>query len=294
MSRFRAACFTLNNYTPEELESIRGLSEGGLLKYLVYQLEIGESGTPHIQGYAYARDAKSLTAWKSLLSGRAHVERARGSPEQCRDYCTKEDSRQEGSVPFIWGVIPEQGKRTDIDGVFALIKEGKSEQEILETDPSTFIKYTNGIKRAMVLYAPLRSWKTTIFWWHGSTGSGKSREAFERYPDAYWKPPATKWWDGYDGQETVIIDDYRRDLCTFGELLRLFDRYPFYVETKGGTRSFVARQIIVTTPRTPRDTWQGRADEDLGQLMRRIEEVRLFGDLVAPAPIVSTFNPLRI
>jgi len=122
MSRFRAACFTLNNYTPEELESIRGLSEGGLLKYLVYQLEIGESGTPHIQGYAYARDAKSLTAWKSLLSGRAHVERARGTPEQCRDYCTKEDSRQEGSVPFIWGVIPEQGKRTDIDGVFALIK----------------------------------------------------------------------------------------------------------------------------------------------------------------------------
>jgi len=294
MSRFRAACFTLNNYTDDEVANLRLLPGGGALKYLVFQFEIGENGTHHVQGYAYAKDAKSLASWKTLISPRSHIERARGTPEQCRDYCTKEETRQPGTEPFIWGELPEQGKRTDLDGVFALIKEGKSESEILEADPTSFIKYTNGIKRAMVLHAPLRSWKTTVFWWHGSTGSGKSREAFERFPEAYWKPPASKWWDGYDGQQTVIIDDYRRDLCTFGELLRLFDRYPFYVETKGGTRSFVARQIVVTSPRSPRDTWQGRADEDLGQLERRIEEVRLIGDLVAPLPIAPNFNPLRI
>jgi len=290
MSRFRSACFTLNNYTDEDVQHLTDLSEGGQLRYLIFQRERGTNGTPHLQGYAQAKDSRDLRSWKSLISDRAHIERAKGKPEQNRDYCSKDDTREEGTVPFVWGVFPEQGKRTDIDGIFSLVRNGASEQEIIEADPGTFIKYSTGIKRAMVLYQPLRDFKTSVHWWHGSTGSGKSREAFERWPGAYWKPPASKWWDGYDGQDCVIIDDYRRDMCTFGELLRLLDRYPHYVETKGGTRSFTSHTIVITSPRAPRATWQGRAAEDLGQLERRITEVRLFGELVVDMPFVETFN----
>ena len=96
------------------------------------------------------------------------------------------------------------------------------------------------------------------------------------------------------GQSEVIIDDYRRDLCSFSELLRLFDRYPHQVESKGGSCQFLARTLVITTPRDPRATWTGRSDEDLGQLERRIDEVKLFGNRVPDLPpIVSTFNPLR-
>lgn len=228
-----------------------------------------------------------------LGTDRVHIEFSRGTPQQCRDYCSKEETRQEGGQPVEWGSLPEQGKRCDLDEVKRTIRGGATEKEVFETYPTEYIKYSSGIKRAIFLCQSTRSWKTEVFWWHGSTGSGKSRQAFEEYPDAYWKAPTTKWWDGYTGQDTVIVDDYRRDFCTFAELLRLFDRYPHSVESKGGSVQFTSRRIVITTPRDPRGTWAGRADEDLQQLERRIEEVKLFGDRVVDLPVVEhvrTFN----
>lgn len=56
------------------------------------------------------------------------------------------------------------------------------------------------------------------------------------------------------------------------------------LEVKHGTVQFVARKIIITTPRDPRNTWVGRADEDLQQLLRRIEHIELIGEEVPPIP----------
>lgn len=118
-----------------------------------------------------------------------------------------------------------------------------------------------------------------MYWYYGSTGTGKTRAASGADPDAYWKNPAHKWWDGYQGESTIIIDDYRADFCKFSELLRLFDRYPYQVEVKGGTRQFLARKIYVTTPKSPALTWESRTEEDLAQLLRRITEVKHFSIL---------------
>ena len=121
-----------------------------------------------------------------------------------------------------------------------------------------------------------RSWKTVVFWFYGPTGTGKSFAAMEYAKDAYWKMGGNKWWDGYDGQSDVIIDDYRKDLCTFNELLRLLDRYPLLVERKGGSMQFLAKRIFITSPFSPSGVWEGRIEEDLAQLMRRIEHVERF------------------
>lgn len=147
-----------------------------------------------------------------------------------------------------------------------------------------------------------RNWKTTIFWLYGATGTGKSRWAHEQDPEAYIKEPTTKWWDGYDGEATVIIDDARRDMCTFAYMLRLFDRYPLPIETKGGTCQFLARTIYFTSPFHPRQFWEGRCTEDLKQLLRRIEHIRHYTALdtfeeedqqetTDNLNYVSTFNP---
>lgn len=90
-SRPRAVCFTLNNYSINELKRLR--AAGDSLKYLVFQLERGGTGTKHIQGYACAHSPKSFSGWKELVGTRAHIEAARGSAEENKAYCTKEDSR---------------------------------------------------------------------------------------------------------------------------------------------------------------------------------------------------------
>lgn len=280
MARFRSVCFTINNYSDDELNNLKNNKEN--FKYLVFQQEIGENGgTRHIQGYATSSNPRGLASWKSIISARAHIEQARGDAESNRRYCTKEDTREPGTEPFEYGEMARPGKRTDLDELGTRVRAGEAISTLAEQFPGDFIRYGQGIKRYAELFSGVREWKTEVFWFYGPTGTGKSREASQLAPGAYWKMGASKWWDGYDGQADVIVDDYRRDLCTFSELLRLFDRYPMRVEYKGGSCSFLARRLFITTPKSPLETWAGRAEEDLRQLTRRITEVRYFPTMFA-------------
>ena len=95
-----------------------------------------------------------------------------------------------------------------------------------------------------------RSWqtKTEVVW--GPPGTGKSRYAWESGgPEAFWlsKPNGQRaFWDGYDGQKVVVIDEFYGWL-PYGFLCRLLDRYPFRVETKGSSVPFLAERVIITS-----------------------------------------------
>ena len=115
-----------------------------------------------------------------------------------------------------------------------------------------------------------------MHWFWGSTGTGKSLAASTSAPDAYWKSANGKWWDGYEGQDDVIIDEYRADFCKFDELLRLFDRYPLKVEVKGGYVEFVSKRIFISCPKHPADVWDSLTEEDVSQFFRRIEHIKFF------------------
>lgn len=64
------------------------------------------------------------------------------------------------------------------------------------------------------------------------------------------------WWDGYIGQKTVVLDDFRPWWCPFSFLLRILDRYPIRVQVKGGFVNFVPEKIIITTPLNIEDTFK--------------------------------------
>ena len=77
-------------------------------------------------------------------------------------------------------------------------------------------------------------------------------------------------------------------MCTFSELLRILDRYPHRVEVKGGSVQFNSSLIIITSPKSPQETWDGRSAEDIAQLTRRITEIRHFEGEPVLFPV---FNP---
>ena len=266
-------CFTWNNYCDESILSVQSFFRLQC-KYGVFQREVGENGTSHLQGY-FQLTKKNRMAWiKNNLSSSIHLEVAKGSPSQNELYCTKEETRVPGTEPFVHGQIGKgKGERTDLQPLVESILAKRSIHEIVSEHPVEFIKYSTGILRMAGIISEPRTWKTEVFWFYGPTGTCKSRRAYELAPNAYWKAGGTKWWDGYEGQDDVIIDDYRRDLCPFHELLRLLDRYPMRVEFKGGSCYFRAKRVFITTPKCPRGTWEGRTEEDLAQLIRRIEHV---------------------
>lgn len=114
--RSRAWCFTLNNYTEVEQTALHVLE----CTYLVVGREMGENGTPHLQGYIVFANAVAFASVKRLLGDRGHIEKADGNAKQNREYCTKEGDYFES------GIMPEQGKRKDIDRVRELVQAGES------------------------------------------------------------------------------------------------------------------------------------------------------------------------
>ena len=151
------------------------------------------------------------------------------------------------------GVRPKgQGKRSDIDAATDILSNGGSMQEVAVTLPSVFVKFHRGLREYQLITQTRRNWKTEVYWLWGPTGSGKSRWAWESFPDAYMKQSTTKWWCGYVDQDTCIIDDFRptKEL-QFNFILNLFDRYPLLLETKGGQVQCLFKTIIVTCPFSP-------------------------------------------
>ena len=95
-------CFTLNNPTEGEASSLVDLFETEHVKYAVVGRETGESGTPHLQGFVWFTDRKSLRQAKAILSDRMHLEPTKGTDKQASDYCKKEGDYDEyGELPSV-------------------------------------------------------------------------------------------------------------------------------------------------------------------------------------------------
>lgn len=259
-TRARSYCYTLNNPTEDEIVQMRDVEA----VYHVFGHEVGESGTPHLQGFLHFENARSLSVLKKKVNSRAHYEIMKGTHDQAIEYCMKEGNYEE------FGERPEPGKRSDIVIVRELVAEGCNMRDIVDKAPSY-----QGIRIAEVLFKykeKPRNWKPEVSWFYGLTGTGKSRQAYQELPDAYTCMDTARWLEGYDGHEDVIIDDMRGDFCKLHVLLRLLDRYEMRVECKGGSRQFLAKRIIITSCSSPSELFS-QSDERIDQLLRRIDRI---------------------
>lgn len=261
-------CFTYNNPIDNNIPR-----QWGDVTYAIWQLEGGEkTGTKHLQGYVAFSRRKRISTLKKL-NKYIHWEVRRGSHDQAKQYASKPETRLAG--PWTCGddsAIAEQkpGKRNDLLEVKKALDEGNNDAYIMENYFAACSRNMRFFREYRRHRKPQRSFKTHVRVLWGPTGTGKSLYCLQQYPDAYWKAKSM-WWDGYDGQAVVVIDEFYGWL-SYDFVLRLFDRYPLILETKGGHCSFLATKIIVTSNKHPRD-WFNTTRHPWEPLERRIEEI---------------------
>jgi len=261
--RSRRFCITWNNYPEGCSEKIKGIFEK-FLKYIVVGLEVGEQGTKHLQIYCEYKHGKTLKSVRKHFE-KCHVECAKGSAEDNYKYCTKDGNFYE------LGEFDKQGQRNDLSDIRESIENGDgSVREMVRNGKIKNYQSLRMAENLMKYLEPKRLNAPKIIWRWGDPGCGKTAWVYERYDDPF-VPVSYKWWEGYDGHKTVLIDDLRGNWCTWSEFLKLIDRYPFRVECKGGSRQLLAENIIITAPFPPCDIW--KTIENKTQLYRRITEV---------------------
>ena len=267
MAKARAYVFTLNNYTEEELENIKKLK----YKYIIIGDEIGESGTPHLQGYINFSSSTSFNTVKKAIP-KAHIESAKGTPRQNYEYCSKQQ------ILFEDGDQPAPGKRKDIDAIKEYIESTSNPNmsDIIDNYATSLQSIRLGETLLKYKEKP-RTTRPICIWYHGDTETGKTARAFNNYPNPYIKDNCLGgFFEGYDAHETIILDDMRADTFPWSDLLRLTDRYPNRVNVKNTSRQNLAKYIIVTSPQSPEQMFEGKVNENIYQLVRRFSEITLF------------------
>lgn len=181
---------------------------------------------------------------------------------------------------MISSVLLLPADRTDITSALEAVKSGAKRKDLFDDHGVVAVKYLRGMEAAIDVYSEQRDSsidpKILIYW--GESGTGKTRKATEEFPDAYIVTKdngnGTIWWDGYEGQKTVIFDEFY-GWIKYDTILRLCDRYPMRVQKKGSSIQFVATTFIFTSNK-PWEQWYSEEmrekTDNFAALRRRIDE----------------------
>lgn len=259
MSRARNYCFT--SYDVE----IKIVPDP-VVRYYVYQQEVcPETGRKHWQGYIEFHTAVRYSSVKAIIGDpKVHLEKRKGSAKQASDYCKKADSAVPGSQ-VEWGKMAHQGERIDIHEALDDIRNGVQS----EAHDVFLLRYPRGYQCVRDKYdIPPRRDDIKLVYVYGPPRCGKSRYAWEHYPDGYrMRDYNVVWLDNYKGEKTIIIDEFI-GATPIQDMLQLCDRYPVRMPVKGGHVSVHATTIVFTSNYAPEDVYQNSRQQEawLGRL----------------------------
>lgn len=171
-TRLRRFVFTLNNWTQAEYDSLT-VEFAPTTTWMIIGKETGENGTPHLQGACILGTQCSFSKLKTWIGlKRAHIESMRGSPEDSRAYCTKEDL-----AAFECGTLPSPGKRNDLRQAIGRVLGGESVRNLARDEDGAVAvaKFYKGLTVVRSLNIPQRTEPPKVFWFWGPTGVGKTR-----------------------------------------------------------------------------------------------------------------------
>jgi len=242
---------------PEDVAYLKGQGEEGAGGYLHWQLLV-----------VFERNVR-LRMCKSRFCDTAHCELSRSVAADA--YVWKDDTCIEGTR-FELGTKPlKRNSKQDWEKIWGLARDG----DLLAIEASVRIQHYRTLRTIRADYSDPVAFERKVVVYHGPTGTGKSRRAWEEASwSAYPKDPRSKFWDGYRDQKHVVFDEFRGGI-DIAHLLRWFDRYPVLVEIKGASTCLVAEKIWITSNLHPRDWYPDLDYVTYQALERRLEIINI-------------------
>lgn len=252
------------------------------LNYLVCQGEIcPETEREHVQGYLQVPKKCGMRKIKEILDDNSvHLEVRRGTHDEARGYCVKEDSRNWDVIEI--GIADTAGKRHDLERTWKYIRE-HGVAAALERDEyvGCTLRHLRALTSARAFTAHRNFVNMNVIVLHGPSGCGKTRTAFEladriepdKVPYVLFSHAPT-WFDGYDGQKVLIVDEADKELIPIRTMLRLLDGYPMMCPIKGGSVPKCFDTVILTANKPWERWYPGLSLDEEDGLRRRISEAR--------------------
>lgn len=284
------------NFTHEKIrEIVSGMKS---VNYWCMSDEIGENGTHHTHIFLSGRSGIRFSTLKRNF-GPAHIEMAKGTCQQNMEYVSKtgkweKDKKHQTSIEGTfeeYGEMPveRQGRRNDLDDLYAMIKEGMTDHDIVNEDPS-YMPLLDTIQKTRQLIVQekyretFRNLDITYIW--GDTGTGKTRSVMEGhgYSNVFRVTDYSHPFDNYSGQDVILFDEFRSSL-PLADMLKYLDGYPLELPCRYLNKyaCYTKVYIISNIPLSKQyDFAQVNNYETWLAFLRRIHTVREFkdGDIV--------------
>lgn len=264
----RDYCFTVYE---TEVPDLKLSFDKEKIKYIIIGRETCKTtGRKHLQCYAcFPRTYAFKGAQKILGCGKSHIRKKyeNSSREQARDYCKKEGDWEE------WGVFEPLTTKD----IFNLpLEKIKSEYK------EFYCRYHRGLEKLQEKGPKWRG-KVRVTILTGKSGVGKTRRVMEM--DSVYKfDPPYKWFDGYENEEILLIDDYEDKMINRGLLLNICDGYRQKLETKGSHVWAYWNEVYITTNSNPEDLLDDPA------FKRRIDVIETMSDDGAGVILTQPFG----
>lgn len=230
------------------------------VKYWAMCDEMGSTLHTHIIIY---RTSPLLFQTLKKLFPPAHIEKMMGTVVENREYLMKDgkwkgtDKEETKLVNTFeeFGTVPEerQGQRNDLTALYDMIKEGKSNYEILEDNPNYMMQLEKVERcREILRYEQFKNIvrEMHVEYWFGDPGSGKTSGVYKLYggyDKVYRVTDNRNPWDGYKGQDVILFDDFRACDFDINILLKWLDIYPLELPCRYNNKQACFTHIYFTS-----------------------------------------------
>ncbi len=280
------------------------------MQYICFGVELGAEGRVHLQGYLQCKPKKGqrMTALQKMFSagGTAKTkfdvtwreQKGVNTVDKTIAEINRDYTKKEGGYWYEWGtfVAGGRGKRSDIDQCVADMRGGCDKDYLIDHHPKLLINRRHGILSYLTdiqaRKVPLmrKNFRVILLW--GKAQSGKSYLA-GRYTNEklYVATSLAGNWCDYNGQTTMLIDDFTDSMCRPEVLKTLLDPGKLMLNIKYAHSFAMWNTVYITCNKKYPDDWYAKAyPMHREAIFSRIHVVREFTEKWTPGTVMPTWN----